>query len=50
MPAAPADTSIEQQALHMLTFLSTEDKEKILKYIKNLLTLKQIKDDERSTG
>jgi hypothetical protein len=41
-------TSVEQQAIKSLNYLSDEDKAKALKYIESLITLEKIKNDQTS--
>jgi hypothetical protein len=42
-------SSIDQQALNALKFLSDSDKHKVLEYIASLVTLEKVKDDQTSS-
>jgi hypothetical protein len=49
MPADSTQDAVEQQAVHAMNYLSTEDKKKVLEYIDSLITLDKTTNDQRST-
>ena len=50
MPAdSQTNISVEQQALNAIAHLPPEDKKKILEYIKSIVNLEQVKNDQGSS-